>query len=328
MDLLSRIAGFWHYLLAAVTLVVAAVASVHAILYKRDSRAALLWVGVICLVPLLGGLLYLVFGINRIRRRALFLRSAANRLTVERTRLTPRAALPDQSDLLPACADLTGLPRLVGKLVAKPLLPGNRIVPLLNGDEALPAMVEAIEQARQSVALSTYIFDNDAIGRRLAEALGRAVARGVHVRVLVDATGARYSFPSIIHALRRQRVPVTRFLPSLVPWRFMSLNLRNHRKLLIIDGQIGFTGGMNIRQGNLLKEAPRHPVQDLHFRVEGPVVAHLQEAFLHDWFFSTRETLEGPRWFPPLQPCGPVVARGISDGPDEDFELFRWTVLG
>jgi cardiolipin synthase len=108
----------------------------------------------------------------------------------------------------------------------------------------------------------------------------------------------------------------------------MSINLRNHRKILVVDGQVGFTGGMNIRQGNLLKQSPHNPVQDLHFRVSGPVVAHLQEAFVNDWFFCTREPLEGTRWFPPLQACGGVVARGISDGPDEDFELFRWTVLG
>jgi cardiolipin synthase A/B len=108
----------------------------------------------------------------------------------------------------------------------------------------------------------------------------------------------------------------------------MSINLRNHRKILVVDGRVGFTGGMNIRQGNLLKEKPKHPTQDLHFRVEGPVVAHLQRTFADDWFFSAREVLKGPKWFPKLSAAGPVAARGIADGPDEDFEIFRWAVLG
>jgi cardiolipin synthase len=108
----------------------------------------------------------------------------------------------------------------------------------------------------------------------------------------------------------------------------MSINLRNHRKILVVDGQVGFTGGMNIRQACLLKERPRRPTQDLHFRIKGPVVADLQEAFADDWYFCTREALHGDNWFPKLSPAGTVTARGIADGPDEDFEIFRWTVLG
>jgi cardiolipin synthase A/B len=146
--------------------------------------------------------------------------------------------------------------------------------------------------------------------------------------VLIDDTGARYSFPSIVHPLRNGGVPVARFLPSALPWRFMSINLRNHRKILVADGQVGFTGGMNIRQACVLKEHPRRPTQDLHFRIEGPVVADLQEAFADDWYFSTREALHGEKWFPKIAPAGTVTARGIADGPDEDFEIFRWTVLG
>lgn len=108
----------------------------------------------------------------------------------------------------------------------------------------------------------------------------------------------------------------------------MSINLRNHRKILVVDGRIGFTGGLNIRHAHLLKEKPKHPTQDLHFRIEGPIVAQLQETFADDWYFCVREALRGDRWFPQLQPVGAVAARGIADGPDEDFEIFRWTVLG
>src|SRR5262249_55953058 len=157
-----------------------------------------LWVGVIWLVPLIGGVLYLTLGINRIRRRAIFLRGGMERKQIDVGQGRPDGSAPDVA-ALPTCAQLNGLPRLVDGIVPKPLLPGNRIDPLVNGDEAYPAMVQAIESAEHSITLATYIFDNDAVGRRVAEALVRAHDRGVEVRVLVDDTGARYSFPPIVH---------------------------------------------------------------------------------------------------------------------------------
>jgi cardiolipin synthase A/B len=153
------------------------------------------------------------------------------------------------------------------------------------------------------------------------------VRRGVEVRVLIDAAGARYSVPSILHTLREASVPAARFLPLLAPWRLMAMNLRNHRKILVADGRIGFTGGMNLREGNLVAQQPRHPVQDLHFRLEGPVVSQLQETFAADWFFVTGELIQGQEWFPALTAAGDLVARAVPDGPDEDFEKLRWTIL-
>ena len=160
------------------------------------------------------------------------------------------------------------------------------------------------------------------------EAFRRAVARRVEVCVLIDDIGARYSRPSAVRALARAGVRVARFLPALIPTRFRFANLRNHRKLMVADGRVGFTGSMNIREGCLLKLTPRRPVQDLHFRVEGPAIAHLQEALAEDWAFTTGEVLDGERWFPRLEPAGEALARGIIDGPDEDFERLRMTLLG
>ncbi len=237
-------------------------------------------------------------------------------------------AAPQPELLPPEVQHLHPLAELVDRISARRIKQGNAVAPLVNGDEAYPEMLAAIENAELTVALSTYIFDNDEVGRGFQEALERAVKRGVEVRVLVDTVGARYSWPPIWRSLKQRKVPVALFGRTLWPWRMPYLNLRNHRKLLVADGRIGFTGGMNIRQGHALESRPRHPVQDLHFRLEGPVVAQLMRTFADDWLFTTGELLDDITWYPPLDVAGSVVARGINDGPDEDFEKARFVFLG
>jgi cardiolipin synthase A/B len=308
-------------LVAGFDFLAALLASIHALLNKRDSRAATLWLGTIWFLPVLGPILYLALGVNRIRRRAISLG------VHKRVAGTIPKNLGESQ--VSGVEHLQMLARVVSRVVARPLTPGNRVHPLVDGDEAFPAMLAAIDSATKSISLVTYIFDNDASGRKFAKALGRAIERGVAVRVLIDAAGTRYSWPPITRGLKRLKVPIAKFLPAsvLTPWRVTTINLRNHRKVLIIDGQTGFTGGINLRHGNMLSENPPSPVQDLHFRVEGPLVAQLQDAFAADWTFTTGETLDGDLWFPELQECGNVVARVITDGPDADFETVRWTLL-
>lgn len=315
----------WPYLVAVFTVLAALFASAHAVLYKRDPRAAVLWVGFIWVAPLLGPALYLIIGINRIQRRARSLRGDRRGY---RAPDTAGAGVEAERILRDSGRHLATLARYVDRVVTRPLVAGNRLTPLVDGDQAYPAMLDAIENAERSVTLATYIFDQDRVGVRFAAALERAHARGVEVRVLVDDAGARYSWPPITRRLRRAGVPTARFLSTLAIWRLTSMNLRNHRKLLVVDGRIGFTGGMNLRAGHLLAEQPRHPVRDLHFRVEGPVVAQLQEVFADDWLFATGEELRGEDWFPPLTAAGGVLARGIAEGPDQDIDKLRWTILG
>jgi cardiolipin synthase len=319
MNWLDQISRFWPHLAAGFDFLAALLASTHALLHKRDTRAATLWIAFIWLLPLFGPIFYLVLGVNRIRRRAVT-------LGVHKTfsRPIPENLGEPQHE---GAEQLKMLARTVSRIVTPPLTSGNKIQPLVNGDEAFPAMLAAIESAQKSVSLSTYIFDNDASGNQFVEALRRAVRRGVEARVLIDSAGARYSWPPITHKLRRAGVNTARFLPSLAPWRVATINLRNHRKSLVVDGKTAFTGGMNIRHGNVLADKPKGPVQDLHFRVAGPAVAQLQEAFANDWAFCTGEVLDGDIWFPHLDSCGNSIARVITDGPDGDFEKLRWTLL-
>lgn len=333
----------WHYGVAAVALVLSVLASLHAILRKRDPRAAIAWMGLAWLVPIGGALLYFAFGVNRLRRQAALLRRGLERYHVPpRPRSLAEGAVTDPKPAsetvavpeelhrhLPAhTGHLFMLARLVTRVVKRPLLPGNSIEPLVNGDEAFPAMLEAIRTAKKSVSFLIYIFDRDDAGIAFARELGAAARRGVAVRLLIDAAGTRYSMPSVLNTLKREGINYARFLPVFPLWGLFAMNLRTHRKIMVADGETGFTGSMNIRAGHCLRRKPRNPVQDIHFRVRGPVVNQLQEAFVDDWLFTTGEALRGPDWFPELEPEGPVLARGIPDGPDEDFEKLRWTLLG
>ncbi len=312
---------------AALATVVALAATGHAVLNKRDTRAAIAWVGVIWLAPVLGSLLYVWLGINRIRRRARQLRGDqphALRRSDENicSEELISTMLADEGQ------HLRELVRLGGVLTKRPLLAGNQIEPLIGSGEAYPAMLAAIDSAQQSISLCTYIFNNDEAGQQFVSALSNAVARGVEVRVLIDAIGLRYTWPTILAPLKEAGVKTARFLPALVPIWFPYSNLRNHRKILVVDGRIGFTGGMNIRQSSAANGHGPASIQDLHFRFSGPVVRHLQHVFADDWVFTTRESLNGERWFPPLESAGSIMARGISDGPDEDLDKLRLTLLG
>ncbi|MGC3999966.1 MAG: phospholipase D-like domain-containing protein [Anaeromyxobacter sp.] len=309
----------WSILAAVLTLLVSLAASGHVVLHKRDVRAALGWVAFIWLAPVAGAVAYLVFGVNRIRRRAQALRLPEVR---------PRAEPLPVPALAPEAEHLRPLVALCDAVVRRPLVAGNAVTLLRGGAEAYPTMLEAIAAAQRSVTFCTYIFDAGVAGDRFVEALAAAQARGVQVRVLLDAVGVRYHWPPIHWVLRRRGVRAQLFLPRLSPLWLPFVNLRNHRKVLVVDGRLGFTGGMNVRDDFLATEARPRPFADLHARVEGPVVGQLQAIFAEDWLFTTGETLDGPAFFPPLARAGPVLARAIADGPDEDFETIRWVLLG
>jgi len=311
----------WQSALATIAFVLDVAASLHAVLHKRDSRAATAWVGFIWFVPGIGVLLYAIFGLNRIRRRGMELRRARRKDAAQSMELPEWLA----GQVRPR---LAGLAALSGRLSGRPLVGGNRVEPLFNGDEAYPAMLDAIASARSSVALCSYIFADDGVGSRFVEALAAAKRRGVEVRVLIDDVGVRYNFPPVHWALRRHGVPVARFLPIVSKALLAFFNLRTHRKLLVVDGTVAFAGGMNIAGNNVLADAPRRPVKDTHFRIRGPVVRQLQDAFAEDWEFVTGEVLEGSAWYPPVTQAGTTPARAITAGPDLDFEVMRNVLLG
>lgn len=305
--------------IAAAVFLLAIASAVHALLQRRETGAVIAWVGLIFLLPLAGSVLYWLFGVNRIRRRARALRDGHGPSPA------PRPSLAVAPELSGRWQGLLGSGDALSPFT---LSAGNRVTPLFDGDQAYGAMLKAIDGAEKSIALATYIFDSDRIGLRFAEHLSAAQERGVEVRVLIDGIGVRYSRRSMITRLRRLGVRSAAFLPVHLPRSLAAFNLRNHRKLLIVDGASAFTGGMNIRQGHCRTDPGIHPIRDLHFRVDGPVAEQLQRVFCEDWRFTTHETLSGPAWVTTIAPpAGPTFCRGLPDGPDEDFEVLQFTLL-
>jgi cardiolipin synthase len=295
--------------------VMAAAVTIHTLMNKRDVPAAIGWIGVAWLAPVFGALLYVGFGINRVKRRARRMMGAGR--AFDRARI---GAAPGDDPI-------DRLRHAIGAITGEEIR-GGRVAAVLNGgDEAYPEMLAAIAEARVSVALSTYIFRTDELGAQFIEALAAAHRRGVRTRVLIDGFGGGFLRSSAYHALRARGVPVARFLHSTLPWKMPVLDLRLHKKSLVLDGETAFVGGLNIGAENVLRRHPRAPVRDTHFRVEGPVVRSIEADFDDDWAFTTgeAEAAVDPRPEPASAEAGP--ARAIFSGPDQQVDQLVLVLL-
>jgi cardiolipin synthase A/B len=325
--MIEFLSTYWPHFLAALSIVIGAVAASHAAMTKEDVRAATGWVGIIVLSPFLGAFIYLVAGINRIRHTALASRRTARHMLWREFYgpAVPREAIAE-------CFSTQFLPmKVLGDTVTRfPLTSGNSIRMLTSGDEAYTLICEAIGNARHSILLETYIFDRDNIGRRIADLLIAAHARGVTVRVLIDSVGARYSVPSVVHYLRKGGVNVLTFNGKVITGlRLPYANLRTHRKIIVVDNEIAFTGGMNIREGFTQEFHGEARARDTHFRVTGPVVGDLFAVSAEDWHFASGEKLAAaadPHGI--ASPTDPIFARVVSSGPDGSIETNHKMLIG
>ncbi|UJW74129.1 phospholipase D-like domain-containing protein [Rhizobium sp. SL42] len=324
--MLDLLITYWPHLLAAVSIVFGTVAAVHATMTKREVRSALGWVGVIVLSPLIGALIYAVAGINRIRRASLTSRRALRLDELWRSISSYGVA----GDVIAAQfgSEMASLKTLGDRVARHPLSSGNRVLLLGTGEETYSAICEAITSAERSVILETYIFDRDPIGLKVADCLIAAHKRGVAVRVLIDAVGARYSVPSIIGYLQDAGVSVAAFNGKVIMGlRLPYANLRTHRKIVVADGTTAFIGGMNIRAAFTGPDGAR----DTHFRVSGPIVADILAVAAEDWHFETKEVLKGPEWRLGLDGAvagEPSYARLIVSGPDTHLETNHKMLIG
>ncbi|WP_113447272.1 phospholipase D-like domain-containing protein [Rhizobium cremeum] len=319
-------ATYWAEILAVLSIVLGTVAAVHAAMTKRDVRSAIGWVGIILLSPLIGTLIYAVAGINRVRRKSLI--SRRTRRFEELWKRLSEYGVPREAITRDFGSRMGALKSLGDTVGHHALLSGNRIEVLGSGRETYAALCAAIDGAERSVILETYIFDRDRIGKRVADCLAAAVGRGVEVRVLVDAVGARYSVPSILGYLRERGVPVAAFNGKvIVGMRLPYANLRTHRKIMVVDGKVAFMGGMNIRAAFDGEDAAR----DTHFRVTGPIVSDIFAVAAEDLHFETGEVLTGVAWQLAVDdavPGGPAFARTVISGPDSHIETNHKILMG
>lgn len=291
-------------------------AALHALLTKSDPRSALSWMAVCCFLPYVGPVLYWLLGVNRVRRPPSLILPRTPGVPAFFGREGEWDSNREWSELIPQV-------RIGDALTRRQLTPGNCIEALHDGELAFPRMLEAIADARESVWLATYIFQTDSIGLEFVNALSQAAARGVQVRVLVDGIGEWYDWPHVVPILRRSGVRAARFLPPRLFPPNLSLNCRNHRKILVLDGRLAFIGGMNLG-GREVGGGTGRRMTDIHFSLRGPVVAQLAATFSEDWRFAEGETLTIPA---PTPKAGESVCRVITGGPDQDVDKLLLILL-
>ena len=300
-------------------------ATIHILLNKRDPRGAALWLAITSLLPFVGSFLYWVLGINRVKSSSAVRARRKSRPGWIHWHLKHQKDSEEQ--LYP---ELKSLMDISGRITGQHLLSGNTIEPLYEGNQAFPAMLAAIGGAKRSINLSTYILDRDAVGSRIINALCTAAQRNVEVRVLVDGLGTSRSAIAMARKLRGAGAMLSIFHPLFGLWvRRPSINMRNHRKLLIIDGRIGFTGGINISSRHFFTPWKKiAPVKDIHFKVTGPVLEHMQAVFAEDWYASKGELLDSDEFLTEPEGGGEALVRAVSSGPDEDLEKIYQLILG
>ncbi len=295
--------------------------SLHVLLFKENERTSLAWIGLVIFSPVIGSLFYWLFGINRIKRLAQKKHPKASK---QYCRLSKKINKFNQLPKHWNSAIIAGYNIHPINYVAD-----NRVEPLINGDVAYPSMIESIKNAKHHVVLSSYIFDYDSLGRQFVNALAEAHQRGVIVNVLLDGIGIGYSWHKSDRALKKLGVHTARFLPAISLTGIRFINLRNHRKILSIDGEVAYIGGLNVSKNNLVKSA-KHPIDDVHFKVTGPVIDQISQVFTEDWRFATGELIQFPCFNPNTleqKNNHSVVARVIQDGPDEHHNRIRWTLI-
>jgi cardiolipin synthase len=216
--------------------------------------------------------------------------------------------------------------RSMGSLLGAGILPGNRVQALQNGVQIFPAMLEAIRNARETVTFETFIYWSGAIGRQFSDALSERARAGVKVHVMLDWAGSVRMDASYLHELKAAGVQLEQFHP--LRWYTLArLNNRTHRKLLVVDGRIGFTGGVGIADQWQGDADSKEHWRDAHFRVEGPAVAQMQATFIDNWIKTRGEVLSGSAYFPELQPVGSSLAQVFKSSRGEGSESVRLMYL-
>jgi cardiolipin synthase len=321
-------------LIALVDFLIILVVLPWVLMTKTDSTSAVAWCLFIIFLPFFGALVFLLFGYQHVNRplRRKRRHKAHYRPPIQLAQpageAEPALAFADREGHARTLQE--GLCRLAERFDGYPLTLGNRVDVYTDGQATYHAMFEAIQAARHHVHLETYIFEPDETGRKFLEAFTRKAREGVQVRLLYDAMGSHRLHARLLRALCAAGGKCSAFLPVNPFRRRIQINLRNHRKILVVDGQVGFVGGLNIGDEHLGKVRRYGYWRDTHVRLHGPAVRYLQRVFAEDWDFASGEHLddgpdEGPdaSYFQPGTEQGDVPVQVIESGPDRELKTIR-----
>jgi cardiolipin synthase len=319
MAFMTLLANSWQEIAAWLLLaeVVLTVGTLVCVLHiKRETMSAIAWGLTVILVPFLGSFLFFVFGYQTVHRRLVRRQKRGRAYKAFSARASGTSAgVPERWDVLAKVAHLGG---------GDPVTGGNAVALYHEGAPAFEAMVAAIGRAERHVHLQSFIFHADGIGTRFLDALCACAARGVEVRLLTDAVGSYGLRARALTRLTRAGGKVASFLPIINPLR---VNLRNHRKVLVVDGLTAFAGGLNVGDEYMGLDPKFGYWRDTHFRIEGPAVEGVQHSFLEDWHFASGEVVKGGAYFPVRGAAGDVLAQVVTSGPDADYKAIRETYV-
>lgn len=297
----------------------------------REPRAMLAWVLALLFVPVVGLLLFILIGEPRVRRtrrrrrrRRVRIRQVMRNLKAEDKVGTGGkvAYNPDRT--------IASFMKLATRIGGLPPLRGNDVVVHHDADRMFLEMSLAIQSAVSHIHMEYYIFQPDETGHRIRDLLVERARQGVKVRLLLDFVGCWKLFDSFLRPMREAGVEVVFFMPWL-PWRgSRRLNFRNHRKIVVIDGRIGFTGSQNIGDEYRGRWRPGLQWRDTHIHITGPSVHHLQEVFIEDWVFASRREIDGDieSYFPPVDVSNDHLVQVVPSGPDRETNILHHLLLG
>lgn len=285
---------------------------------KRHPSSTISWILTILLLPGLGGVLYLFFGINRVQRRSLSKERSNQSLAPKLPQVIQNQLLSMEGYLL-FNQNMMRLAKNIGHTV--PTF-GNHVELLTDTNRTLGLIKQAILNAKSSIHLEYYIWQPDRSGTLLRDLLIEKAKEGIEVRFLYDGLGSLNLRHHFFKPMLEAGIQVAPFLPGATFRERWSINLRNHRKIVIVDGNTAFTGGMNIGDEYLGQDAELGFWRDTHLKIEGPETLQLQQVFAEDWFFATGEALTLPQYYPHPEPTGNVTAQTLLSGPEKDADLF------
>jgi cardiolipin synthase len=306
--------------LASVLLVVVTIPWI--LMTKKESTSAVAWCLLVFFVPFFGFLFFVLFGYQHVYRPLRRKRRHKKAFVLSRPDI-PGHAMPGPAGRALADDSWHGMSRLAQRFGGCPATTRNAVALYHDGARAFDAILQAVAQAEHHVHLEYFIIQPDRIGCELVHLLADKARRGVEVRVLYDAMGSRRLNRRTLRPLVQAGGRCTAFLPLNPLRRRIQINMRDHRKILVIDGRTAFTGGLNIGD-EYLGRVPRFGYwRDTHLRVQGPAVHGLQRVFIEDWDFAADELLDGLPYFPPPSAAGPHAVQVIASGPDQELNSIR-----